>query len=88
MSYVSAMPSLDGHSESGKVANMIVNKLTDSDRIHVIFVPELLIRIDTSKNTLLWRTSCPFSTMSQNCKYHPLPLQFKIQKLDSGGSPG
>ena len=48
MSYVSAMPSLDGHSESGKVANMIVNKLTDSDRIHVISVPELLIRIDRS----------------------------------------
>ena len=48
MSYVSAMPSLDGHYESGKVANMIVNKLTDSDRIHVISVPELLIRIDRS----------------------------------------
>ena len=50
MSYVSAMLSLDGHSESGKVdvANMIVNKLTDSDRIHVISVPELLIRIDKS----------------------------------------
>ena len=48
MSYVSAMPSLDGHSESGKVANMIVNKLTDSDRIHVISVPRLLIRIDRS----------------------------------------
>ena len=48
MSYVSEMPSLDGHSESGKVANMIVNKLTNSDRIHVISVPELLIRIDKS----------------------------------------
>ena len=48
ISYVSAMPSLDGHSESGKVASMIVNKLTDSDRIHVISVPELLIRIDKS----------------------------------------
>ena len=48
ISYVSAMPSLDGHSESGKVANMIVNKLTDSDRIHVISVPGLLIRIDRS----------------------------------------
>ena len=48
MSYVSAMPSLDGHSESGKVANMNLNKLTDSDRIHVISVPDLLIRIDKS----------------------------------------
>ena len=48
MSYMSAMPSLDGHSESGKVANMNLNKLTDSDRIHVISVPELLIRIDKS----------------------------------------
>ena len=48
ISYVSAMPSLDGHSESGKVANTIVNKLTDSDRIQVISVPELLIRIDKS----------------------------------------
>ena len=47
MSYVSAMPSLDGHSESGKVTNMNLNKLTDSDRIHVISVPEL-IRIDKS----------------------------------------
>ena len=42
------MPSLDGHSESGEVANTIVNKLTDSDRIHVISIPELLIPIDKS----------------------------------------
>ena len=48
MSYVSAMPSLNGHSESGKVTNMNLNKLTDSNRIHVISVPGLLIQIDKS----------------------------------------